>query len=76
MRIACVNLHVKSHKFSSCDGCQLAFLNMGEGLLALAQLVEMEHKVFKAIKVRAFKAIKDIKEKAFKATKGIKGFRG
>jgi len=34
---------VAVHKFSSCDGCQLAFLNMGEGLLALAQLVEMVH---------------------------------
>lgn len=34
---------VAVHKFSSCDGCQLAFLNMGEGLLALAQLVEIVH---------------------------------
>ncbi len=31
------------HKFSSCDGCQLAFLNMGESLLALATLVEIIH---------------------------------
>ncbi len=31
------------HKFSSCDGCQLAFLNMGEPLLALASLVEIIH---------------------------------
>lgn len=34
---------VAVHKFSSCDGCQLAFLNMGEGLLALAELVEIVH---------------------------------
>jgi sulfhydrogenase subunit delta len=31
------------HKFSSCDGCQLAFLNLGETLLQLAELVEMTH---------------------------------
>lgn len=31
------------HKFSSCDGCQLAFLNAGEALLELAQLVEFVH---------------------------------
>ncbi|WJW74421.1 sulfhydrogenase subunit delta [Thiohalobacter sp. IOR34] len=31
------------HKFSSCDGCQLAFLNLGEGLLALAERVEIVH---------------------------------
>ncbi|MEJ2685698.1 MAG: sulfhydrogenase subunit delta [Gammaproteobacteria bacterium] len=31
------------HKFSSCDGCQLAFLNLGEDLLALAQRVEIVH---------------------------------
>ena len=24
---------VAVHKFSSCDGCQLAFLNLGEALL-------------------------------------------
>ena len=28
---------VAVHKFSSCDGCQLAFLNMGEDLLALGE---------------------------------------
>lgn len=28
------------HKFSSCDGCQLAFLNLGEDLLLLSSLVE------------------------------------
>jgi len=31
------------HKFSSCDGCQLAFLNMGEPLLALADQVDIMH---------------------------------
>lgn len=31
------------HKFSSCDGCQLAFLNLGETLLQLPQLVEIVH---------------------------------
>lgn len=31
------------HKFSSCDGCQLAFLNAGEDLLALAALVDIIH---------------------------------
>lgn len=31
------------HKFSSCDGCQLAFLNAGEGLLTLARLVDIRH---------------------------------
>lgn len=31
------------HKFSSCDGCQLAFLNLGQGLLDLANKVEIVH---------------------------------
>ncbi len=31
------------HKFSSCDGCQLAFLNLGEALIQLAELVEIVH---------------------------------
>lgn len=31
------------HKFTSCDGCQLAFLNAGENLLLLAELVEITH---------------------------------
>ena len=31
------------HKFASCDGCQLAFLNLGEALLELAALVDMVH---------------------------------
>lgn len=34
---------VAVHKFASCDGCQLAFLNLGEPLLALAGLVEIVH---------------------------------
>ena len=31
------------HKFASCDGCQLAFLNAGEDLLTLSSLVELVH---------------------------------
>lgn len=31
------------HKFTSCDGCQLAFLNLGEDLLTLATLVDIRH---------------------------------
>ncbi|WP_286236702.1 sulfhydrogenase subunit delta [Neptuniibacter halophilus] len=31
------------HKFSSCDGCQLALLNMGPDLLALAEQLEIKH---------------------------------
>jgi sulfhydrogenase subunit delta len=31
------------HKFASCDGCQLAFLNLGEPLLVLAAHVEIVH---------------------------------
>ena len=31
------------HKFSSCDGCQLAFLNLGEQLLELTEVVELSH---------------------------------
>lgn len=31
------------HKFSSCDGCQLALLNLGEPLLLLSQLIEIKH---------------------------------
>lgn len=34
---------VAVHKFSSCDGCQLALLNLGEDLLALAGRVELVH---------------------------------
>ncbi len=31
------------HKFSSCDGCQLALINLGEPLLVLNQLVDIKH---------------------------------
>jgi coenzyme F420-reducing hydrogenase gamma subunit len=31
------------HKFSSCDGCQLAFLNAGPALLELSDLVDIVH---------------------------------
>lgn len=31
------------HKFSSCDGCQLAFLNAGKDLLKLAEHVDVRH---------------------------------
>lgn len=34
---------VSVHKFSSCDGCQLAFLNLGEDLLTLTELVDIKH---------------------------------
>lgn len=34
---------VAIHKFSSCDGCQLAFLNAGAALLKLAGLVDIVH---------------------------------
>jgi coenzyme F420-reducing hydrogenase gamma subunit len=34
---------VAVHKFASCDGCQLAFLNLGEELLTLAGLVDIVH---------------------------------
>lgn len=34
---------VAVHKFSSCDGCQLAFLNMGPDLFRLADHVELLH---------------------------------
>ncbi|ARG97679.1 sulfhydrogenase subunit delta [Legionella micdadei] len=31
------------YKFTSCDGCQLAFLNAGEAFLLLSELVELTH---------------------------------
>lgn len=31
------------YKFTSCDGCQLAFLNAGEALLSLAEQVDIVH---------------------------------
>jgi len=34
---------VSVHKFSSCDGCQLAFLNLGADLLRLAERVQIVH---------------------------------
>ncbi|MCP5153039.1 MAG: sulfhydrogenase subunit delta [Ectothiorhodospiraceae bacterium] len=34
---------VAVHKFSSCDGCQLAFLNLGPALLDLAAAVDIVH---------------------------------
>lgn len=34
---------VAVHKFSSCDGCQLAFLNLGTTLVELAGLVDIVH---------------------------------
>ena len=34
---------VAVHKFSSCDGCQLAFINLGEDLLTLSGLVDILH---------------------------------
>ena len=38
-----VKARLAVHKFSSCDGCQLAFLNLGEDLLRLAEMVEIAH---------------------------------
>ncbi len=34
---------VAVHKFSSCDGCQLALLNLGDGLLQLANRIDLVH---------------------------------
>ncbi len=34
---------VAIHKFTSCDGCQLAFLNLGETLLELSELIDIVH---------------------------------
>ncbi len=34
---------VSVHKFSSCDGCQLALLNLGEDLLRLGRLLDIRH---------------------------------
>lgn len=36
---------VAIHKFASCSGCQLAFVNMGADLLELTQLVDIIHMV-------------------------------
>ena len=34
---------VAVHKFSSCDGCQLAFINAGEALVELSTLIDIVH---------------------------------
>lgn len=34
---------VAVHKFSSCDGCQLAFLNMGQALISVVEQFEILH---------------------------------
>lgn len=34
---------VAVHKFSSCDGCQLAFINAGEDLITLSQMIDIKH---------------------------------
>lgn len=34
---------VAVHKFSSCDGCQLALINAGESLLVLSQFIDIKH---------------------------------
>ena len=39
----CGKPRVAVHKFSSCDGCQLAFLNLGEDLLTLAERIDLVH---------------------------------
>lgn len=36
-------LRMAVHKFTSCDGCQLAFINLGEDLLALSEQVDIVH---------------------------------
>jgi len=41
--MAATKPRVAVHKFSSCDGCQLAFLNLGDALLQVAELVELAH---------------------------------
>jgi coenzyme F420-reducing hydrogenase gamma subunit len=43
MNESATKLRVAVHKFSSCDGCQLALLNLGEDLLELAERVELVH---------------------------------
>jgi coenzyme F420-reducing hydrogenase gamma subunit len=43
MREPAIKPRVAVHKFSSCDGCQLALLNLGEDLLTLAERVELIH---------------------------------
>lgn len=36
-------LRMAVHKFTSCDGCQLAFINLGEDLLELSTMVDIVH---------------------------------
>lgn len=43
MNESTIKPRVAVHKFSSCDGCQLALLNLGEDLLTLAERVELVH---------------------------------
>ena len=43
MNESTIKPRVAVHKFSSCDGCQLAFLNLGEDLLTLAERVDLVH---------------------------------
>lgn len=38
-----MKLKIAVYKFTSCDGCQLAFLNAGETLLVLSEQVEIVH---------------------------------
>jgi len=38
-----MNPRLAVHKFSSCDGCQLSLLNLGEDLPRLAELVDIVH---------------------------------
>ena len=46
------------HKFTSCDGCQLAFLNLGDQLLELFELADVLH--FAEAGVLAPEALVDI----------------
>lgn len=41
--MAVIKPRLSVYKFTSCDGCQLAFLNAGEDLLTLAELVDFVH---------------------------------
>lgn len=36
-------LRMAVHKFTSCDGCQLAFINLGEELIDLSEVVDIVH---------------------------------
>jgi coenzyme F420-reducing hydrogenase gamma subunit len=41
--MAAQKLRMGVYKFTSCDGCQLAFINLGEDLIELAQSVDIIH---------------------------------